>query len=183
MIKFIRSQKAVSDHNDLELSVMDNPEYVYYTLGGFHEDTHLDHYGWNQDLVEIFYNDKSVGFLKWNISIAHQCTDNVAIILKKDYLNSGIGVLAIVKWIDYVFNDLRYRKISFDCVGENIRGREIYELSVDIGGSKVGVKKQDIKLRDGLFHDLHCYEVLREDFNPNKLFKRLLTRASKISIH
>jgi RimJ/RimL family protein N-acetyltransferase len=154
---------------DLELICFDDPRYRFFFSSDYRGRLETDNGGWSSDTFCIYKNDKAAGFIHWTIDRKHEAIDNVSCILYPEYLNSGIGIVALAKWLIYVFDKRGMRKVIFSSFGDGTTTK-IYNRSIGkIGGRIVGTYKEDLKLSDGKYYDLHKYEILKKEFKIEHL--------------
>jgi hypothetical protein len=79
-----------------------------------------------------------------------------------------------------IFEKFHFRKINFSVVIGNPIEPCYDRLVKRVGGRIVGIKKQEVKLIDGLVYDNKLYEILAEDYWLTDLPKRKSMEGSKI---
>lgn len=176
-IQFQRTDDMNNIRKEILFEEFDNPRYQFLFGADWDEvPIPLKEFGWSADMLLIIWMGNSVGYIKWDISRTHNKITNPVIAIKRKYLDKGIGVTALVKWLDYMLVQRRFRKIEFQCHADNAPALRLYSQITDLGGKRVGVAKKGHKLHDGKYHDVVLFEILRDNFQPTDFFNQLLER-------
>jgi RimJ/RimL family protein N-acetyltransferase len=177
-IRFRRGADVTKALRELIVETFDDPRYRYWQGSDWMElPKENESPGWSEEMVEVECAGRSVGFVSWGLSRTHQKVDNLSILLRPAFLGSGVGVRVLAFWLSYALVERRFRKVEFTCFAENRAALRIYERALGVGARLVGTRREAALLRDGRFHDLILFEILRDDFIPDALFRRLLGGA------
>lgn len=160
--------------NECQLKTFDNQEYKYLWLGTYRSDfSNTVFTGWSDDAFKIKYKDIDVGVIKWSYDRDYDFVYSVMIYIEPEFLNSGLGVISLVKFLDYIFIERGIRKVKHTVCPKNKRAFKIYNKCA--ASSFVGIHKKEVKLWDNTYADLAEFEIMKEDylsFRKNlKLFK------------
>lgn len=167
-----RVPDLIKSNKLLRKKIYDDPRYKFYFNSDYYSEI-VEDGCWLNDAFGIMLEDECVGTISWQISRNNNAVHNVAVIVEPDYLKSGVGVAAMVIWLDYHMTQRNTRKISFSCIDGN-PAKRIYDKITECGGRYVGCRTKHVKLMDGKYCGLHLYEILGEEFSPSKLFSRAL---------
>lgn len=178
-VHFERTEKMEDVIKEILFAELDNPQYQFlFDSDWDNVPKPFETLGWGDDAFLIMVggvDDSEVaGYIRWNYSRSQNKIAYVIVALKRDYLGKGIGAVALAKWLDYAINARRFRKIEFACFADNKAALRLYTQIKDLGGKIVGTKKESSKLRDGKYHDMILFEILRKDFKSTRLFQRFV---------
>jgi RimJ/RimL family protein N-acetyltransferase len=148
--------------NDFYIRTIDDPEYDLFSLSSWHGSTSRKMDGWGDDAFFIMKNDIIAGFILWDISREDDKISNVVTALEKRFLNSGLGPLALLSWMDYIFTRRNFRKVEFNVALENKRARRVYMQCP--GVVSTGIQRQSRKTATGEYVDMELFEVMRKDY-------------------
>ncbi len=112
----------------------------------------------------IYYNSEKVGRIYiYNIDYKNEkCEYGIA--LDPEYSGKGIAYKASKLLLDYVFSNLKIRKVYLELFSDNLRAKSLYEK---IGFKQEGFFKEEI-FKNGKFRDvirMACYKSEWENEN------------------
>ncbi len=108
----------------------------------------------------IFYNDKLVGGIG---CVRHDLLNKSVEIgywLDKDHTGKGIIIKSCKVLIDYIFSDLKFKRVIIRCETENEKSQAIPKK---LGFTEEGIARQTAKKHDK-FVDLVIYSILKEEW-------------------
>lgn len=153
--------------NDVHLKYCDDELYKYYFASDWltkHEDTD----GWDKDALGIYGIEKfegvekkfikRIGFIGVSIDRNHEYISNISLMLEKDYIRKGHGKRAFDTILEYLLIKRGFRKVQFTIDAENKRMLNIADGNISV--RKVGILKNELKLRDGGYHDTYLFEAM-----------------------
>lgn len=178
MVKLVRLPDLEERTNKLRRRVFDTPEYKFFFGSDFYWDLKEDG-AWVVDAFAILSGGNYVGTITWKIDRGKDLVYEVSIMMAPEFLNTGIGVAALVLWIDYQINQRNVRKMTFTCIEGNSRAKKIYDKMLECGALYVGFQREQLKLADNKYHGLHIYELIGREFIASEIFKRVLDWANR----
>lgn len=75
----------------------------------------------------------------------------------------GAGTFAIKEMLNHAFSNLNLRRIELTVLNSNQRAKHVYGK---IGFVKEGTKRSAV-YKEGTFHDLELYSILKEEYTPS----------------
>lgn len=174
-----RAKDAHEYINGLKDRVADDPRYRFVFMDDYYEySEELKSPGWTRDRLLIKNHGDTVGYIDWGINRSSDAgVSSVTIMIEPKYLDTGIGAVASIKWLDYVLRDRGVRRVELMCAVDNVRMRKIYDrMTQAVGGREIGRKTEYLKLRDGQYYDSVSYEIMRADYRPDDNLLRTLAR-------
>ena len=142
-------------------------EYKYFTgcrWRSYNFNKKEDFDGWAKDLFAIKSKNELAGFIYLDIGTANHSVD-ISIFLFKKWLNSGLGVKAMLEVVNYIFHR-GYHRINFSCAEGNKVAKKIYDSSIRIGGRYIGHTTESFVTMTGELVNLHLYEILKKKYKP-----------------
>ncbi|OQP65883.1 GNAT family acetyltransferase [Niastella vici] len=113
------------------------------------------------DLVDT---NKFIGLIALNIGKPNYKTAEVWYKIHLDYWGQGYATEALIKLLDFSFNELKLHRIEAGCAVENIASSRVLEK---VGLIKEGMKRKKLPIR-GEWKDNYFYAILDEDFYSSK---------------
>ena len=170
----IRDSEIGKYINQCQLKTFDNIEYKYLWLGTYRLDySNTAFNGWTDDAFKIKYKDVDAGFIRWYYDRDNESISSVIIYLEPNFLNSGLGVISLVKFLDYIFIERGIRKVTHTVCPENKRAFKIYNKCP--ASKLVGIHRREVKLWDNTYADLAEFDIMKEDYisfrKNSKLFR------------
>ena len=132
--------------------VLRTPEEVTYTLEQEREilEHLLEDNGSVMMLAEVdgqVAGNCSISGMGYKSRVRHRCS--MAIALKKDYWNLGIGT-AMITYLTELAKEIGFEQMELDVVADNERGRKLYEKC---GFTETGKHLHAMKYDDGTYAD------------------------------
>lgn len=132
--------------------VLRTPEEVTFTLEQEREilGNLLEEYGSVMMLAEVdgqVAGNCSISGMGYKSRIRHRCS--MAIALKKDYWNLGIGT-AMITYLTELAKQIGFEQMELEVVADNTRGRKLYEKC---GFAETGKHLRALKYDDGTYAD------------------------------
>jgi hypothetical protein len=115
-----------------------------------------------------------LGYFRYNIDREVRYAYGLYVVnLSNGIKPSATFALDLKTCITDIFEKFDFSKLRFTCVMGNPIESSYDKLITKIGGSVVGIHKQDVRLLDGKVYDLKLYEVLKENYltSPYKMGK------------
>ena len=140
-----------------------DPFYKYIFLHPWRDDFELPISTYDYHSFVSLDKNQIIGFIAYNINRITDSVNRIQIVNFNKKYSYIFGKDAII-CIKNIFEKLNFRKINFDIIIGNPIEKTYDGLILRYGGRIVGVKKEEIKLIDGKYHDLKQYEILREDY-------------------
>ena len=100
----------------------------------------------------------SLTCIDWKNRVA-EC--NIKLINNPKVRNKGIGQKSYVALIKYAFEELQLSRLEANILENNIASNRLHEK---IGWKKEGIKRQAI-FKNGKYHDVIIYGILRSEYN------------------
>jgi RimJ/RimL family protein N-acetyltransferase len=162
-IELVRDPKIGDYLNECQLKTCDNPEYKYLWLGTYRFDYSSTKFtGEDIDAFKIKYEESTAGYIQWYHDWSNNSVPSFSIYIEPRLIGSGIGVIALLKFFDYIFIERGIRKISHTVCTANIRAFKVF--SKHIPCTLVGVRKQDVKLCDNTYADIAEFELMQYEY-------------------
>lgn len=133
-------------------SIEDTKAYVEYMTNK----TELSDYNW---IIEL--DNKIIGSINVCYSNDQSEIVGLAYVLAHDYWGKGYMTEAAKAVINFLFNDVNYRKIIAGCDSKNIGSARVLEK---IGMKREAVLREHIKRKDGTWGDDFQYGILKREF-------------------
>lgn len=89
----------------------------------------------------------SISGMGYKSRIRHRCS--LAIALKKDYWNLGIGY-AMITYLTELAKQIGFEQMELEVVADNVRGKKLYEKC---GFTETGMRMRAMKYEDGTYAD------------------------------
>lgn len=125
---------------------------------------------WGIFVDEAFVGGTSIAGINWQ----HRHGTGGTIIGDTSYWRRGVGSEAMRLRTDYAFHELGFEKMKSEAFAENWGSRRSLELA---GYRAVGTEQREI-YRDGRWHDIVLYEILREEWAALEVYQRLRKPAA-----
>ncbi|EOR95825.1 acetyltransferase, gnat family [Arcticibacter svalbardensis MN12-7] len=106
-------------------------------------------------------DDCFIGLIAMNLGKVNYRTAEVWFKIHKDFWGKGYTTEALIKLLDFGFNDLKLHRIEAGCAVENIGSSKVLEKA---GMIQEGLKRKKLPIR-GEWKDNYFYGILEEDFN------------------
>ncbi len=142
--------RYLSSHFDFSQSLKKTEEFVENAM--------------DSDFTGFVIADKKtgeyIGQIDFNIDRKNRVgTLGIVIGIKKKQ-NQGIGTEAMELFINFGFNELNLNRIELDVMSYNKKAIRVYEK---LGFKKEGCKRKKF-YRDGKYHDIYIYGLLKEEW-------------------
>ena len=121
-------------------------------------------YVFGMDLKE---NNKFIGLIALTPGKRNFKTAEVWFKIHKDFWRRGYTTEALIKLLDFGFNELHLHRIEAGCAVDNIASAKVLEKA---GMTREGMKRKNLPIR-GEWKDNYFYGILEEDFR-NQEFKQ-----------
>ncbi len=102
-----------------------------------------------------------IGLIALNLGKLNYRTAEVWFKMHKDFWRKGYTTEALIRVLDFGFNDLKLHRIEAGCAVENIASSKVLEK---VGMTREGMKRKKLPIR-GEWKDNYFYGILEEDFN------------------
>ena len=89
----------------------------------------------------------SISGMGYKSRIRHRCS--MAIALKKDYWNLGIGY-GMITYLTELAKQIGFEQMELEVVADNVRGKKLYEKC---GFTETGMRMRAMKYEDGTYAD------------------------------
>ncbi|MBK6266135.1 GNAT family N-acetyltransferase [Marivirga sp. S37H4] len=111
--------------------------------------------------LELIESKSFIGLISLNLGKANYRSAEVWFKINKNYWRKGYTTEALMKLLDFGFNDLKLHRIEAGCAVENIASSKTLEK---VGMSREGMKRKKLPI-NGQWKDNYFYGILEEDFN------------------
>jgi len=161
-VELVRDFKLDEYITEFNFKNFDNPEYKYVFCSGYIPESKIKYDSWSSDGFKIVYNNLCAGVITFSIDrTIYSCYD-WEIKLEPQYLNSGIGALALCKILEYAFRERGFNKINMCVCANNTRAKKLYEKCSFV--RRIGIYYNHFLLRDGTYENKITYEISKEDY-------------------
>jgi hypothetical protein len=176
-IELVRDPKIGDYLNECQLRSCDDPVYKYLWLGTYRYNyANTEFTGETMDAFKIKCEGKDAGYIMWYHDWSNNSVPSFSIYINPKYIGSGIGVIALLKFFDYIFIERGIRKISHTVCTAN--GRAFKVFSKYIPCTLVGVRKQDVRLCDNTYADIAEFELMHYEYVAFKNKPKNVRRTS-----
>lgn len=110
--------------------------------------------------IDLKEDEKFIGLIALTLGKIYFQTAEVWFKIHKDFWKMGYTTEALVKLLDFGFNQLQLHRIEAGCAVENIASGKVLEKA---GMTREGMKRKNLSIR-GEWKDNYFYGILEEDF-------------------
>jgi RimJ/RimL family protein N-acetyltransferase len=175
MVKLVRDPNMWKDIERHYVLNFHDKEYEGYYINPWCSTSRDMPDGYHSDFFGIVLDGTLCGSIIYDLDIESRSIYDIGVFIFKEYLDKGLGVVALVKFLEYATKT--FFKLTFSCVTDNTRAKKIYDKILNMGGVFVGTYREHTISVDGKRHDLMMYELICSEFKPDSLYKKLLKRG------
>ena len=110
--------------------------------------------------IDLKKNNHFIGLISINPGKSNFKAAEVWFKIHKDFWRMGYTTEALIKLLDFGFNQLHLHRIEAGCAVENIASRKVLEKA---GMTKEGIKRKNLPIR-GEWKDSYFYGILADEF-------------------
>ncbi len=157
-------------HLDAIFQVMSDPHEQKMFMTNYVSNSLRDFENWFQDRLKYFFNDFFViesddgqEFIGMVFSYDQQMADGhgkVSAYIAPNFRKNGLGAIAAIQFMDYLFSAYPLRRIYCDVYAYN---KDSFESLMGFGFEKMG-RLYEYRYCEGAFHDLILLTITREAF-------------------
>ena len=111
--------------------------------------------------IELKEGEKFIGLIAINLGKQNYRIAEVWFKIHKDFWRKGYTTEALIKLLDFGFNNLKLHRIEAGCAVDNIASIKVLEK---VGMIREGMKPKKLPIR-GEWKDNYFYGILEDDFN------------------
>ena len=111
--------------------------------------------------IELNANNSFIGLIGLKIGKQNYRTAEVWFKIHKDFWSKGYTTEALIRILEFGFNNLNLHRIEAGCAVENVASSRVLEK---VGLTREGTKRKKLPIR-GEWKDNYFYAILEEDFS------------------
>ncbi len=115
--------------------------------------------------IESKHDDQFIGLIALNLGKTNYRSGEVWYKTHPAYWGNGYTTEALIKVMEFGFNELQLHRIEAGCAVDNIASIRVLEK---VGMTREGMKRQNLPIR-GEWKDNYFYAILNKEFNTHNV--------------
>ena len=146
----------------LQYNIWFDDKYKYWNCSEYYDTLQVDTSTWDRHQFVSVINNKVIRYISYNISRGENMAYSLSIMNFSD--NKVVFGKDLGQALKDIFEKYKFRKLSFCVLIGNPIEKSYDKMIEKFGGRIVGIKKEDVKLIDGLYYDRKLYEILATEY-------------------
>lgn len=146
----------------LHYNIWFKDKYKYCNYSVYYDALNIETTTWNKHQFVSVVNGKVIGYISYSVSREDNSVYGLYIVNFTDNKISFGKDLG--QALQDIFEKFKFRKLDFSVAVGNPIEKSYDKMISKYGGRIVGIKKEDVKLIDGLYYDKKLYEILATEY-------------------